>query len=337
MSVVEVRLRIKRASQNKDRYTEYMPLLVVAKRMNRAAKYASILLVSIWLYGTPLPRPDDVLPEIKRHTPSQETLSRTEPWKSVYGDYTYTFRPYANYELTGLVVSLHHSDSFVDISHAHDPAQTMDICVVWGKNITSGAYQEVSYDHGDFTCFYHWDGPTIPDFRADQIANTHMIPLTPDIAERLKSVRIGDQITMTGTLADYEILHQDLGQMGSRRTSLVRTDTGNGACEILLVQSLTLLKKNVPWRTPAVLVCIGIILLSILVSVTAYIKRSRPIMGTLTGKPHVENPYDIKSFLGKRGLLPKRHPKGGPYSHTSASPSDTEHIDPPTNAPLLPK
>ncbi len=306
-------------------YTLHMALNDVSARLTKASRFAFIILVCVFLYGTPLPTPENILGEIKRHIPIQESLPRPTPWQETYAGYTYTFHPHASYEISGLVVSLHHSDSFIDISHAHDPAQTMDLCVVWGKNISSGAYQEVSYSHGDFTCFYRWEGPTIPDFRPDQIGNTHLIPTTPEIARIIKSVQVGDQVTMRGTLADYRITHPTYGEVGSRHTSLVRTDTGNGACEILLVESLAILKHNVPWRTPLMLVCLTVILTSLVLRIIAFYRAKRPVMGTLTGKPHAENPYNISSFLAKRGLLPKRH-------HSHSTPSRMEHIDRPTNA-----
>lgn len=64
----------------------------------------------------------------------------------------------------------------------------------------------------------------------------HMIPADDDIKERLLNVRVGSIVQLKGVLVGV--------QMGGRWvwvSSLSRTDTGNGACEIVWVKEFSVL------------------------------------------------------------------------------------------------
>ena len=268
-------------------------------------KASVLLLIVLALYGTPLPSPDEVLPEIARNLPIQENIMDKDPYSKEYASLRYTFTPHASYEIWGLIVSLHQSDSALDISHEFDPANTTDVCVVWGKNIEKGRYLNVTYDHGDFTCYYKWDGPVIPDFQADALSNSHLIPTTLAQSKLIQSLQVGDQIHVTGTLADYTVTNESGEIVGQRRTSLVRNDTGNGACEILLLSEVEILKRNVPWRISLRTALFVIIFSGISYQLYAILPKHRIEEVAENERPHQENPYDIQNFLKKKLLQEK--------------------------------
>jgi hypothetical protein len=61
----------------------------------------------------------------------------------------------------------------------------------------------------------------------------HIIPATPEIASRCKSLRAGTLVHLVGDLVEASgpgISHW--------RSSLTRTDTGNGACELFYVEEI---------------------------------------------------------------------------------------------------
>jgi hypothetical protein len=70
------------------------------------------------------------------------------------------------------------------------------------------------------------------------------------MARQIGSIRVGDQIRMTGLLVDYKVTKagQDIF---TRRTSLTRDDTGNGACEILYVTGLSVVVRGNRLETDA--------------------------------------------------------------------------------------
>ena len=67
-------------------------------------------------------------------------------------------------------------------------------------------------------------------------ANMHMIPANPEAAEALSRVERHDQVLIEGQLVEVQ------AEDGWRwRSSLTRNDTGNGACEVVYLESLTIL------------------------------------------------------------------------------------------------
>jgi hypothetical protein len=61
----------------------------------------------------------------------------------------------------------------------------------------------------------------------------HMVPATPEIAQRLHDVNPADVIDLRGYLIQI-----DFPDGGVWRSSLTRTDSGNGACELVWVEAL---------------------------------------------------------------------------------------------------
>jgi hypothetical protein len=67
-------------------------------------------------------------------------------------------------------------------------------------------------------------------------ANMHMIPATPEIKKLLKTLKKGNLVEFEGYLV--EVAAPD----GWRwRSSLSRSDTGSGACEVVWVEELNVL------------------------------------------------------------------------------------------------
>jgi hypothetical protein len=277
------------------------------KFLPRGVKILFVFWVLLYLYGTPLPQKTAILPEVMHGAPSQKATNDEKLIQKKLGDYSYTFTPQATYTIRGLVVSLHHSDSWIDISHDDDPAQTVDICVVWGPNITTNGYREVKYDHGDWTCYYSWTTEYDPAFSGNFLSNSHLIPHDKEEARLIKSIKVGDQIELSGLLTDYRISDSKGRLVGSRHTSLTRTDTGNGACEVIYLSSAKILKRNMPWRTPLMYTLAILVLLGLVASMYLEIPRYAKRPETLTGKPHAENPYDIRNFLNKKLLSQKNN------------------------------
>ena len=253
------------------------------------------MLIFLYWYGTPLPAKTHILNEILHGAPQQtEDESVATPFPVKFGEFEYTFTPHASYELSGLVVSLHHSDSWIDISHEGDPAQTVDICVVWGPNIATGGYKMVTYAHGDWTCYYRWETEADPPFSGSVLSHNHLLPTTPALASLVKSIKVGDQIRLSGLLVDYTITASSGARGGSRNTSLIRTDNGNGACEIIYLTGATILKRNMPWRDPLRYLLFMVMIFGALGSFYFSLPEIIKVHDEVA---HSKNPYDVKNYL----------------------------------------
>jgi len=176
--------------------------------------------------------------------------SALRPFKKEVNDITYIIQPLYSYELSGMVVSYHESDVWWDIYHHgswQDFINVKDLCVVWGQNLETEVYREMTYDSNNWTCFYMTDNhSSAASFRSDQLSNNHLLSDSKEIQKLIMSADIGDQIHLKGQLANYANPENNF----RRGTSVTRNDTGNGACETIYVEDFEIVKKNNPgWRT----------------------------------------------------------------------------------------
>jgi len=184
-----------------------------------------------------LPDPSRIGSAIRETEPLQEA-SDGRPFAIVIKGYTYAITPRATYDISGLVVSQHRGDAFFNLGHKVDPGNIKDVCVVWGDAVTSGAYRKVT-----FTSSFSWSRNFTPPFNPEKASNNHLIPATAAIDRQIRAIHVGDQIRLTGFLVDYTVT-KDGQEIFTRRTSLTRSDTGNGACEILYVTGLSVIAKG---------------------------------------------------------------------------------------------
>ena len=205
-----------------------------------------LLGASLWLRHA-LPDPADLRADL-RNEPMQEP-TQVAPFKVSVGGVAYTIKPLADYEIWGLVVSSHDSDTWWDWIHkaSNDHLNVVDLCVVFAENASSGGYAGLDYSSGQFVCYVQ-TGSTEKwrRFSTRALSNNHLLADRPSIAAKLRDVQIGDQVRIRGLLAEYS---HNQGFAFKRGTSLTRDDTGNGACETIYVQEVEILRAGGgPWR-----------------------------------------------------------------------------------------
>jgi hypothetical protein len=107
-----------------------------------------------------------------------------------------------------------------------------DFAVGWGPMSDSAVLADIEISQGNR--FYFWRTETWPIERRDietHSANWHVIPANEAVRSVLTALRVGSVVELRGQLVDID------GPETRMRTSLTRTDTGAGACEILLASS----------------------------------------------------------------------------------------------------
>lgn len=110
----------------------------------------------------------------------------------------------------------------------------VDFALGWGAMSDSAVLDRIDISqHGRFY-FWHVDEFPIPREEIEShSANMHMIPANASVARRLKEIRQGQIVRLQGYLV---AISADDGWKW--RSSLSRTDTGNGACELVWVESV---------------------------------------------------------------------------------------------------
>ncbi|KAA9133245.1 hypothetical protein F3N42_02490 [Marinihelvus fidelis] len=111
----------------------------------------------------------------------------------------------------------------------------VDLALGWGPMSDSAVLDGIKVSQSGRWYYLRWERepPLAADVLMGHSGNMHMVPATSYEAKALKGVRPGQVVTLKGYLVDVD--HEN----GFRwRTSLSRDDLGDGACEIVYVESV---------------------------------------------------------------------------------------------------
>lgn len=218
------------------------PMLITLEKITRMIFLASFL-ACLYLYFVKDRLPEASFYDWELLREPLQTATREKPFTTEAGGQNYVVIPRYDYELEGVVVSLHDSDEFLDITHHRrwqDYINLRDLCVIWGDNVRNGVYREMEFHNGTWTCWFSWPSHQVGSrFDASQLSNNHLLIDDDDIRQALMQSEPGDHIRMEGMLVEY----QNPGNGFHRGTSVTRTDTGNGACETIYVNEFEVINK----------------------------------------------------------------------------------------------
>ena len=117
----------------------------------------------------------------------------------------------------------------------------VDFALGWGPMSDQRVIDQISITQS--MRFYWFEYKMPPPISKDEIiahsTNVHIIPSTPAIASECKSLRTGALVHLSGDLVEATGPN-----FGTWRSSLSRTDTGNGACELMWVKELSILPES---------------------------------------------------------------------------------------------
>ena len=181
------------------------------------------LLTGVYLWtGREISRPAGVLVEedpVQREVDSRLTLEKNG----------YQINLLASFDIRARVIAAerYRFDRGAQVS-------PVDLALGWGAMSDSSVLQQLSVAQGGRT--YSW---WVKNYRVPRTiiethsANMHMIPADDGIERQLKSLRPGNLVHLKGYLVEVS------NKEGFRwKSSLTRSDTGAGACELLWVESL---------------------------------------------------------------------------------------------------
>jgi hypothetical protein len=110
----------------------------------------------------------------------------------------------------------------------------VDLALGWGPMSDTAVLKGISISQSNR--FYFWRAERFPVPRHEieaNSANMHMVPADAEVEATLKGLRVGQVVRMSGYLVEIA------GADGWRwRSSLTRSDTGSGACELVWVEDL---------------------------------------------------------------------------------------------------
>ena len=187
---------------------------------------------------------DNIAPEILKD-PIQGDVEYKENIEFEKEGYEYKITPLYDYEISGLVVHSRLYDTWYSL-HKKDKVFTVDLCMIWGSNIESKVYQKRSlrFSQDMRFCFYRWMGNI--SFNNSEISNSHLLIDNEKHDEIAKGILDGDQVRIKGKLVNVSAQSVDGNDSFYQNSSTIRGDTGGGACEVILVEEVEILKKGHP-------------------------------------------------------------------------------------------
>ncbi len=161
--------------------------------------------------------------------PYQRMTNGTRTWRM--GKYSVT--ALAEYRIRARV--LHTESYWLDRGADLSP---VDLAVGWGQMSNQSIIDQLEFWQGQ-RWYRYWPRKPRSPLSAEEMnshsANMHLIPANDEVKRALRSVRAGNLIEMDGDLVQVD------GPDGfSWRSSLSRTDTGAGACELMRVETVTI-------------------------------------------------------------------------------------------------
>lgn len=184
-----------------------------------------ILVIGAWYYFHDTPAKWKGMPAAK------DPVQATAPLPRAFTTGSYTVSPLATYHVTAVVLSRsrYRNDPSADIS-------PVDLALGWGPMSVAGVINELNISQSGRWYEYSWSGS--PPLELSNIishsANTHCLPATPEIRDRLLSVKRHELVTLDGYLV--EVTKADGYHW---RSSLTRDDTAGGSCEIMWITGVS--------------------------------------------------------------------------------------------------
>jgi hypothetical protein len=141
----------------------------------------------------------------------------------------------ASYEVTARVLSRtnYHFDAQSEISPT-------DFALGWGPMSMPNISKGISISQSGRWYHYSWSGtpPIDPEQIPLNSANTHIIPANDEVAKQIAHIKKNQFVTLQGYLIYYRE-EDDNGSWWDWRSSLSRSDTGDGSCEVMYVMAVT--------------------------------------------------------------------------------------------------
>lgn len=181
----------------------------------------------IWWWSQQPPaalRPDDGV--LVAQQPVQEAVLET----AAIPHGGYTLLPLAQFEVRARLLSVAWYRGGREAQLA-----PLDFALGWGPMSDNRLLDQLRFDHSRRFFLWRWPAqpPADPDLITRSAANVHLIPANPAILSQLRRLGPGRIVRLRGLLVEARSADGWLW-----RSSLSRSDSGAGACELLLVQDV---------------------------------------------------------------------------------------------------
>ena len=212
-----------------------MEAILIHVKRKLFAQFILIILFLSFVSGCDRPRMTGVEPDEidASQGPIQIPYKADEPITREVKNGYLMITPVAEYKISGVVVGkgTYSSDWGGEIS-------PVDLAIAWGKLAAPGANRYITYTQGYRWYFYQCksEGPFDHSYVISHSSNNHIIPANENIRRAVKTVKKKHKVVLEGFLVNLKGTYKE--QPVTWNTSLSRTDTGSGSCELFYVSKV---------------------------------------------------------------------------------------------------
>lgn len=192
---------------------------------------------------------NEIMPEVLSE-PVQIESTQAYPIVFTRNNYRFEVTPLYAYSISGLVVS-RFDYSKVPLEKV-DQAFPVDLCLIWGSNVRNRVYQNkgIQFSQDCRFCYFRWDHE-VDNFNMDALSNNHLLVDNHVLEKKIKSILRGDQVQIRGLLVSLKAVNISKSDTFNPpymtwQSSVTRKDSGAGACEVIYVEDVKILKKGHP-------------------------------------------------------------------------------------------
>lgn len=223
-------------SSTSDNITHMKLLKILSRTLNAAL----LLCLGMYFFShsktSRLPTPEDLLADVFSEPTQKNT--RAHEFSFTYRHTDYDVTPVATYDISGIIVSHNDISAWWDVYHTKDSVDIKDLCLIWGPHLENGGYTQASFHNESVSCHVTFDRDS--GFEMQGLSNNHLLSDDEHVRDTIHEMKVGDQVHLSGYLVNY--CPSDNPQL-LRKSSLTRTDTAGGACEVMYVEDAEILKK----------------------------------------------------------------------------------------------
>lgn len=157
--------------------------------------------------------------------PQQKELKEKKQWSRD----GYLIKALATYEITArvLITERYWTGRETDLS-------PLDLTLAWGPATDTAILEKFKFYKSHRYYNYEWDDPSADgELIKNHTANVHVIGAYPNVERKLKAIDREDIVTLKGFL-----VRVDATDGWHWVSSLSRSDSGNGACEVFMVEEV---------------------------------------------------------------------------------------------------
>lgn len=220
--------------------------IIKGDMLEKLNKYRFLILLTIFIVTffsrNNVRSVDEIMPEVLRQ-PYQSVVYSQKEVAFARDGYQYRVLPFYDYEINALVVGK--MDYRLFNIYGYDKIFPLDLCLIWGSNVARKLHRNsaVSFSQDCRWCWANWFGDV--NFNINELSNNHLLINNKEILQKAKDILKGDQIKIKGKLVNVKA--NGIGEKGSCgitwNTSVSRIDSGAGACEVIYVENIEILKK----------------------------------------------------------------------------------------------